>query len=81
MVEGKVIGKNLTGKVKWFSNPKGFGFLLGEGSEGDIFVHYSSIVEEGFKSLKEGQEVTYNLVETERGPQASDVRKVVKKKE
>ena len=61
-------------KVKWFNVEKGFGFLDFEGK--DIFVHYSQIISEGFKTLEEGQIVEFEIVETEKGPQAKDVRKV-----
>jgi cold shock protein len=61
------------GKVKWFSNVKGFGFLEKEGGTQDIFVHYSSIQGEGYKKLEEGEEVTFDVVEGERGPQATNV--------
>ncbi|MBM7557287.1 MAG: cold-shock protein [Halanaerobacter sp.] len=64
----------LTGNVKWFDNKKGYGFI--EQEEGDdVFVHYSAIEEEGFKSLEEGQEVEFEIVEGERGPQAENVTK------
>ncbi|HWJ80139.1 MAG TPA: cold-shock protein [Niallia sp.] len=63
-----------TGKVKWFNAEKGFGFI--ESSEGqDVFVHFSAIQTEGFKTLEEGQEVTFEIVEGNRGPQASNVTK------
>jgi len=63
-----------TGKVKWFNAEKGFGFI--ESSEGqDVFVHFSAIQTEGFKTLEEGQEVTFEIVEGNRGPQASNVAK------
>lgn len=61
-----------TGKVKWFNAEKGYGFITGEDGK-DIFVHYSSINAEGFKTLDEGQTVTYNVIESDRGKQASDV--------
>lgn len=65
----------MTGKVKWFNSEKGFGFInRGEGS--DIFVHYSQIIEEGYRSLEEGQEVKFDLTETERGLQAKNVVKI-----
>ena len=63
------------GKVKWFNNEKGFGFIEIEGQE-DVFVHFSAIQGDGFKSLEEGQEVEFNVVEGERGPQAADVIKL-----
>ncbi|MBS4190847.1 cold-shock protein [Bacillus sp. FJAT-49705] len=63
-----------TGKVKWFNAEKGFGFI--ESSEGqDVFVHFSAIQTEGFKTLEEGQEVTFEIVEGNRGPQAANVAK------
>lgn len=62
------------GVVKWFNAEKGYGFIqLEEGN--DVFVHYSAIQEEGFKSLEEGQQVTFEIVEGERGPQAANVTK------
>ncbi|SDO45624.1 cold-shock protein [Alkalicoccus daliensis] len=64
----------MQGKVKWFNAEKGFGFIEVEGAE-DVFVHYSAIDEEGYKSLDEGQEVEFELVEGARGPQASNVTK------
>lgn len=65
----------MTGTVKWFNSEKGYGFITSE--EGlDIFVHYSTIQAEGFKSLDEGQEVEFEVVEGDRGPQAANVRKI-----
>ncbi|CAM3889478.1 cold-shock protein [Alkalicoccus chagannorensis] len=64
----------MLGKVKWFNAEKGFGFIEVEGQE-DVFVHYSAIDEEGYKSLDEGQEVEFDIVEGARGPQASNVMK------
>ena len=61
------------GKVKWFSNVKGYGFLEKEGGTQDIFVHYSSIEGEGYKNLDSGEEVTFEIVQGERGPQAANV--------
>lgn len=63
------------GKVKWFNNEKGFGFIEVEGGE-DVFVHFSAITGEGFKSLEEGQEVSFEIVEGNRGPQAANVAKL-----
>ncbi|CAG9622028.1 cold-shock protein CspD [Sutcliffiella rhizosphaerae] len=63
------------GKVKWFNNEKGFGFIEVEGGE-DVFVHFSAITGEGFKSLEEGQEVSFEIVEGNRGPQAANVAKI-----
>jgi CspA family cold shock protein len=64
----------MRGKVKWFNDAKGFGFIEREGGP-DVFVHYSSITGEGYKSLAEGQEVTFDLVEGPKGPQAQNVQK------
>lgn len=61
------------GKVKWFSNVKGYGFLEKDGGGPDIFIHYSAIQGEGYKKLKEGEEVTFDLVQGEKGPQAANV--------
>ncbi|EUJ19688.1 cold-shock protein CspD [Listeria aquatica] len=65
----------MTGKVKWFNGEKGFGFIEVEGGD-DVFVHFSAIQEEGFKSLEEGQEVEFDVVEGQRGPQAENVVKL-----
>lgn len=63
------------GKVKWFNNEKGFGFIEVEGGD-DVFVHFTAIVGDGYKSLEEGQEVSFEIVEGNRGPQASNVVKL-----
>lgn len=67
------------GKVKWFSNVKGYGFLQKEDEDGkDIFVHYASILSDGYKTLKGGEEVTFEIVDGDRGPQAKNVVRVAK---
>ena len=63
------------GKVKWFNDTKGFGFIQQESGE-DVFVHYTAIQGDGFKSLKEGQEVEFEVTSGPKGPQASNVTKV-----
>ena len=62
----------MTGRVKWFNNDKGYGFIGFKQNE-DIFVHYSAISQQGYKTLSEGQFVEFNLVETPKGYQALDV--------
>lgn len=64
-----------TGTVKWFNSEKGFGFIEVEGGD-DVFVHFSAINSEGFKTLDEGQRVEFNVVEGNRGPQAENVEKL-----
>ena len=65
------------GRVKWFNNDKGYGFIEYEGLVNeDIFVHYSAIEQEGYKSLKEGEIVEFTLIETAKGSQAINVREV-----
>ncbi|EAG5200980.1 cold-shock protein [Listeria monocytogenes] len=62
------------GKVKWFNNEKGYGFIKSDGGE-DIFVHFTAIQGDGYKSLEEGQAVTFEVVEGNRGAQAANVEK------
>ncbi len=62
------------GKVKWFNSEKGFGFIEREGAE-DVFVHFSAIQGDGFKTLDEGQSVTFEVEQGQRGPQAANVQK------
>ncbi|HAP33977.1 MAG: cold-shock protein [Lachnospiraceae bacterium] len=65
----------MKGTVKWFNNQKGFGFISDEQGN-DVFVHYSGIVSDGFKSLDEGQAVEFDVVQGQKGPQATNVKKV-----
>lgn len=60
------------GRVKWFNNAKGYGFIVQEGGP-EVFVHYSAIQGEGYKTLTEGQEVEFEIADSDKGPQATDV--------
>ncbi|WP_259293003.1 cold-shock protein [Candidatus Nasuia deltocephalinicola] len=64
----------MKGIVKWFNDAKGYGFIVSEKNNEDIFVHFSSIIMQGFKTLKEGQKVEFDVLETGKGKQASDVK-------
>ena len=64
----------MTGKVKWFNADKGFGFITGNDGK-DVFVHFKSIVGDGYRSLEDGQEVEYEVEETDKGLQARNVTK------
>lgn len=63
----------LNGSVKWFNADKGFGFITPANGGKDVFVHFSGIASEGFRSLKEGDRVEFNVQESDRGPSATDV--------
>ncbi len=65
----------MQGKVKWFSPEKGYGFIERDEGEEDVFVHFSAIQEEGFKTLEDGQDVEFEVVEGDRGLQAANVEK------
>lgn len=64
-----------TGLVKWFNDSKGYGFIQADGTERDVFVHYTAIQGDGFKTLAEGQKVDFELIEGPKGPQAANVNK------
>ncbi|WP_259288901.1 cold-shock protein [Candidatus Nasuia deltocephalinicola] len=64
----------MKGIVKWFNDAKGYGFIVSEKNNEDIFVHFSAIIMQGFKTLKEGQNVDFEIIETSKGRQASDVK-------
>ena len=61
------------GTVKWFNETKGFGFISNDDGSGDVFVHFSAIQIDGYKTLNEGQRVSFEVVSTDRGPQAENV--------
>ncbi len=65
-----------TGTVKWFNGEKGYGFITPEDGTKDLFVHFSAIQADGYKSLEEGQKVEYEATQGQKGPQASNVRLV-----
>jgi len=70
--EVDMTGERISGTVKWFNDDKGFGFIEREGGQ-DVFVHHSAIQMEGFKTLKEGQKVSMEVTQGEKGPQAENV--------
>lgn len=65
-----------TGQVKWFNNAKGFGFILPDGGGSDLFAHYSAIAMEGYKTLKAGQAVTFDVIEGPKGLHATNIMPV-----
>jgi CspA family cold shock protein len=66
----------MRGKVKWFSERKGYGFISKEDGSGDVFVHFSSIEQDGFKTLREGETVEFDVVDSDKGPKATNVKRV-----
>ena len=67
--------ERLKGTVKWFNNAKGYGFLGRDDGSPDVFVHYSAITSEGYKSLQEGDKVEFEIIQGQKGPQAANVTK------
>ncbi|MDI3299055.1 MAG: cold shock domain-containing protein [Bacillota bacterium] len=66
----------MQGTVKWFNAEKGYGFISRDDGEGDVFVHYTAIQSEGFRTLEEGQRVQFDIVQGTKGPQAQNVVKI-----
>ena len=66
----------LTGTVKWFNSKKGYGFITRDDGQGDVFVHFSAIQEDGFRSLEEGQKVEFEIVKEDKGEKAQNVVKL-----
>ena len=71
-LKGVYVSLRLTGKVKWFNENKGYGFILQSDGK-DVFVHYSEIKEEGYRTLAEGEEVEFDVTDSPKGPQAKEV--------
>lgn len=65
----------MTGKVKWFNSAKGYGFITGDDGN-EVFVHFSAINSDGYKTLKDGEAVSYDVTQGDKGPQASNVTKM-----
>ena len=70
----------MKGKVKWFSDQKGYGFIAKDDGSGDVFVHFSAITGEGYKSLAEGEAVEFEVTDSDKGPKAANVVKVAQGK-
>ena len=65
----------MKGKVKWFNDQKGYGFITPEDGSRDLFVHHSAILSDGFRTLAENQEVEFEVVQSDKGPKATNVKK------
>ena len=66
----------MRGKVKWFNDSKGYGFIAKDDGSGDVFVHFSSVAGDGFKSLAEGDAVEFDVTDSDKGPKAANVKKI-----
>ena len=64
------------GKVKWFNDQKGYGFISKDDGSGDVFAHFSAIQSEGFKTLAEGEAVEFDVIDSDKGPKAANIKKV-----
>jgi CspA family cold shock protein len=65
-----------TGTVKWFNDSRGYGFIQRDGGKGDVFVHYSAIIGQGFQTLREGERVEFTIEQGRKGPAAANVRRI-----
>jgi CspA family cold shock protein len=74
LLQGRTSTMRITGKVKWFNNAKGYGFIERDGGS-DVFVHFSAVQGNGFRTLEEGQAVEFEIVDGPKGPQAGNVTK------
>ncbi|CCG19079.1 cold shock-like protein [Taylorella asinigenitalis 14/45] len=77
MSENSTSSNRVVGTVKWFNDTKGFGFVTPEGSNEDLFIHFSSIQMDGFKTLKENQKISFEITEGPKGKQAINIQPVV----